>query len=48
MASLIIQMVLLLEMKVGIIAGCGGLYELSCHSSLILVNKEGKTSGVYR
>jgi hypothetical protein len=25
-------------------AGCGGLYELGCHSSLALVNEEGKAS----
>jgi hypothetical protein len=25
--------------------GCGGLYELSCRSSLALVNEEGKASG---
>ena len=26
-------------------AGCGGLYKLSCHSSLALVNEEGEASG---
>ena len=25
--------------------GCGGLYKLSCHSSLALVNEEGEASG---
>ena len=44
-ASLIIQIVLLLEMKVGIITGCGGLYELSCRNSLALVTEKGKASG---
>jgi hypothetical protein len=38
-------MVLLLETKVGIIAGYGGLYELGYCGSLALVNKEGKASG---
>ena len=28
-------------------AGCGGSYELSCRSSLALVNKEGKASRAY-
>ena len=28
-------------------AGCGGLYKLSCHNSLALVNEEGKASGAY-
>jgi hypothetical protein len=45
MASLIIQIVLSSETKVGIIAGCGGSYEFGCRSSLALVNKEGKASG---
>ena len=26
-------------------AGCGGLYKLSCHGSLALVNEEGEASG---
>ena len=33
MASLIIRMVLSLETKVGIMAGCGGSYELGCRGS---------------
>ena len=45
MASLIIRMVLLSETKVGIMAGCGGSYELGCRGSLALVNEEGKASG---
>ena len=28
-------------------AGCRGLYKLSCHGSLALVNEEGKASGAY-
>ena len=34
MASLIIQMVLSSETKVGIVVGCGGSYELGCRGSL--------------
>jgi hypothetical protein len=44
-ASLIIQMVFLSETKVGIMAGCGGSYELGCRGSLALVNEEGEASG---
>ena len=44
MASLIIQMVLSSETKVGIMAGYGGLYGLGCRGSLTLVNKEGEAS----
>ena len=44
MASLIIRMVLSSETKVGIMAGCGGLYGLGCRGSLALVNK-GEASG---
>jgi hypothetical protein len=46
-ASLIIRIVLSLETKVGIIAGCGGSHELSCRGSLALVNEEGEASGAY-
>ena len=28
-------------------AGCGGLYRLSCYSSLTLVNKEGEASRAF-
>ena len=38
-------MVLSSEIKVGIMAGCGGSYELGCRGSLALVNEEGKASG---
>ena len=44
MASLIIRMVLSSETKVGIMAGYGGSYRLSCRGSLALVNEEGKAS----
>ena len=40
MASLIIRMVLSSETKVGIMAGCGGSYELGCRGSLALVNED--------
>ena len=45
MASLIIQIVLLSETKVGIMVGCGGSYELGCRGSLALVDEEGEASG---
>ena len=45
MASLIIRMVLSSETKVGIMAGCGGSYELGCRGSLALVDEEGEASG---
>ena len=38
-------MVLSSETKVGIMAGCGGSYELGCRGSLALVDEEGEASG---